>query len=137
VLLETNDLRLARRQQAFPCEHDAGVHELLVELGHRCERGLARHHALFAFLVRLHHHHDSHRRFSCWGVVWDRLSPAFTSATNDDGPDRHADALFFEGNRGYAWKSSEFDELGVAKIDSAFPSRSVRARKPGFDEAGA
>ena len=59
---EAHPLALRARLQAVARLHDAGFHQLLVELHHVGEQLLRRHHARFAVFRGLHDHHDSHRR---------------------------------------------------------------------------
>src|SRR5437870_8842861 len=58
---EAHARALGARLQPLARLHDAGLHQLLVELAHLVEKLRAGKPARLAVLGRLHHHHESHR----------------------------------------------------------------------------
>src|SRR5215217_5999884 len=58
---ETDARTLRARLQPAAVEHDAGLHHLLVELGHRGKHFLRRHLAGFGIFRGLDDHHETHR----------------------------------------------------------------------------
>ena len=91
-----HDARALRaRVQPFAGQHDAGLHELLVVLAHRGQQLLVGHHAGLGVLVRLHDHHESHRRISCVGSGPVLSGPIGT--TNEARKVRHPRPTFSSG----------------------------------------
>src|SRR5690606_40293877 len=73
---KTDALPLAARVKAFTGEHDAGLHELFIELAHLGEQRLARHLARLGPPRRFHKHHDAHSSF----LSRDRSVPRMTGS---------------------------------------------------------
>src|SRR5262249_47040777 len=67
---EPDPRALRARLEPFTREHHAGLHQLLVELVHRGQHLLFREDPGLRVLVRLHDHHEPHRRISFWFEVW-------------------------------------------------------------------
>ena len=71
---EPHPRALRARLQALAGQHDAGLHQLLVELAHLCEQLGAGHHAGFRALVGLDDDHEPHGVASQWRWVRSRPS---------------------------------------------------------------
>ncbi|MGC4092918.1 MAG: hypothetical protein QM756_34540 [Polyangiaceae bacterium] len=67
---------------------------------------VARHDARFGILVRLHNHHNSHRRSPGLSGL-----AAFIRATNEACPDRHGAAIIFRVALARGLKGNEFEQL--------------------------
>ena len=96
-------LPCAEGLQPVARQHDAGRHQLLVELAHRLEQLGRRHAARFAVLGRLHENHDTHGASPLVGEV--PCGP-HAHATSEASPDRQGASVFFPRPSGIARQES-------------------------------